>query len=68
MKHYTRVITLEGTSYTLGELISTDNRVTDIVLDTIGGELLSVMIWTTTDNTEKIAVVIPYHAVELLVR
>lgn len=69
MEHFKTVTTLLDTSYTLGEKLTHKQVVTDISIS-YNDEPLTVDVWTTPEDSEdeKLTVVIPYHAVELLVK
>lgn len=70
MEHFKTVHTLVGTSYRLGEKLGIPTtEVSDITID-YGETPLVVTIWTKLDENhdEVWHVIIPYHAVELLVK
>jgi hypothetical protein len=66
MKHYTRVQTISENNYVVGERWDDERTISDITIDDDVPE--SVDIWASTDNQERRVAMIPYHAVELLVK
>jgi hypothetical protein len=68
MEHYKSVRTLVGTSYALGEELAKKSIVTDITIHYDEPPMIAV--WTTPKGSEdeRLTIVIPYHAVELLVK
>lgn len=66
---YKSVRTLSETSYTIGESLLGDRVISDVTLD-YENEPLEVEVWAKKEDgdNERVFVVIPYHAVELLVK
>jgi hypothetical protein len=68
MPQYKSVVTLSGTSYVVGRLLTETKIISDITTNENWGDHLVVTVWTSTDDHEVRTVIIPYHAVELLVK
>lgn len=66
MKTYMTVITLNNNSYSCGKMWDETSIVTDITIDDIDPDI--IVIWASADNQERKVAIIPYHAVEMLIR
>lgn len=71
MTSYRSVSTILDTTYTVGDVIG-KGTISDITIEECWGDNLAVTVWarpTTPLNASEItAVIIPYHAVEVLVK
>jgi sporulation protein YlmC with PRC-barrel domain len=69
MPQFKSIDTILGTNYTVGDSLA-KGKVSDITLDENWGEHLVVTVWVrrSPEASEISAVIIPYHAVELLIK
>jgi hypothetical protein len=71
MSSYRSVSTLLNTTYTVGDVIG-KGTISDITIDECWGDNLAITVWarptTPLSASETTAIIIPYHAVELMVK